>query len=223
MCSVGKEMKNKTVFRRPFKYKFSRITLTIILINVLVYALRYVSDEVQSIVYNYGCMNPVLVEKYHMYWQFFTYMFIHHDISHIFFNMLGLLMFGLPLEKAIGTREFAMFYFVCGILSGVFSFIFYKFMGQMNVWLLGASGAIYAVLFAYAVFFPRSIFYIWGIVPVPAPLLVIIYTIIEIGSQFFGKTPNVSHITHLFGFFAAWLYFVIRMGIHPLKIWKRNY
>jgi len=157
-----------------------------------------------------------------MYWQFITYMFLHSNKSHVFFNMIGLLVFGLPLEKAIGSREFTLFYFVTGALSGVFSYLLYKFTGNYGVVLLGASGAIYAVLFAYAVFFPRSIIYIWGLIPVPAPILVLIYAIIELGSQLF-TTSNVAHMTHLFGFLAAWLYFVIRMRIHPLKIWKDSY
>ena len=126
------------------------------------------------------------------------------------------------IKKAIGSKEFLLFYILCGALSGLFSFVVYTFTGQFNVRLLGASGAIYAVLFAYAVFFPRSIIMIWGIIPVPAPILILIYAIIEVGSQLF-TVSNVAHLTHLFGFLAAWLYFVIRMRIHPLKIWKDSY
>ena len=74
--------------------------------------------------------------------------------------MLGLLFFGLALEKAIGSKEFVLFYLVCGALSGFFSFLVYRFTGQYRVFLLGASGAIYSVLFAYAVFFPRSVIFI---------------------------------------------------------------
>ena len=216
-------MKKKFFLRRPFPYTFKRVTLSIILINFLVFAIRFVWPEIFNRIYYYGAMNPALVEYKHMYWQFFTYMFLHADWSHIFCNMLGLLCFGLPLERSIGSREFTLFYLICGTLSGIFSFLVYKYTGQYRVFLIGASGAIYAVLFAYAVFFPRSVIFIWGIVPVPAPVLVLIYTLIEIGSQFFGSASNVAHLTHLFGFFAAWLYFVIRMGIHPLKIWKKTY
>ena len=174
-------------------------------------------------VHYYGAMNPILVVKGHMYWQFISYMFVHQNVSHVFFNMLALLVFGLNLEKAIGSREFLLFYLVCGALSGFFSFLVYWFTGYYRVFLLGASGAVYAVLFAYAVFFPRSVIFIWGIVPVPAPVLVFIYALIELGSQFFGSGSNVAHMTHLFGFLAAWLYFVLRMGIHPVKIWKDTY
>lgn len=216
-------MKKRIFFRRPFKYQFTRNTLTIIFINIIVFAICYFMPEVGKRILFYGSLNPINFEHNHMYWQIFTYMFIHQNISHIFFNMIGLLVFGLSLERTIGSKEFTLFYLVTGVLSALFSWLVYKFTGQYRVFLLGASGAIYAVLFAYAVFFPRSIIYIWGIIPVPAPIMVLIYTIIELGSEFFGARGNVAHLTHLFGFFAAWLYFVIRMGIHPVKIWKNEY
>ncbi len=215
--------KNKFILRRPFPYVYRRTALSILFINFVIFGLGFLYPNLNEYVHYYGAMNPILVAKEHMYWQFITYMFVHQNISHVFFNMLALLVFGLNLEKAIGSREFLLFYLVCGALSGFFSFLVYWFTGYYRVFLLGASGAVYAVLFAYAVFFPRSVIFIWGIVPVPAPVLVFIYALIELGSQFFGSGSNVAHMTHLFGFLAAWLYFVLRMGIHPVKIWKDTY
>ena len=87
---------------------------------------------------------------------------------------------------------------------------------------MGASGAIYSLLFAYAVLYPRSIVYIWGVIPIPSPLLVLLYTGIEIFSQLRGGS-NVAHMTHLFGFVAGFFYFIVRMGINPIKIWKNAY
>ena len=215
--------KSRFILRRPFPYTYKRYALLIILINFVIFGIAFFYPDLYSYIRYYGAMNPILVEKYYMYWQFITYMFVHGSVQHVFFNMLALLVFGLGFEKAVGSREFLMFYFITGALSGFFSFLTYRFTGQYQVFLLGASGAVYAVLFAYAVFFPRSVIFIWGIIPVPAPVLVLIYALIEIASQFFGSGSNVSHMTHLFGFFAAWLYFVIRMGIHPVKIWKNTY
>lgn len=214
---------NKIFFRKPFKYSYTRTTLSIIFVNFIIFGLSYFFPRFYVYSHSYGALNVYNIEVRHMYWQFFTYMFLHQNISHIIFNMLGLLFFGLSLEKSIGSKEFLLFYIVCGALSGFFSFLVYKFTGQYRVFLLGASGAIYSVLFAYAVFFPRSVIFIWGIVPVPAPIMVLIYAIIELGSQLLGSSGNVAHMTHLFGFLAAWLYFVIRMGIHPIKVWKNTY
>ena len=215
--------RNKFILRRPFPYVYRRTALFIILINFAIFSLDFLYPRLSQYVHFYGAMNPLLVVREHMYWQFISYMFVHQNIQHVFFNMLALLVFGINLEKAIGSREFLLFYLVCGALSGFFSFLVYWFTGYSQVFLLGASGAVYAVLFAYAGFFPRSVIYFWGIVPVPAPVLVFIYALIELGSQLFGRGSNVAHMTHLFGFFAAWLYFVLRMGIHPIKIWKETY
>lgn len=203
---------------KPFKYSYFHATLCLIIINIIIYLLTRIEPTFCA----YLGMNPILVIKYKMFWQFITYMFVHQNMSHIFCNMLGLLFFGVSLEKSIGSKEFLLFYFFCGILSGVLSFAVYFFTGTFRVSLIGASGALYAVLFAYAVFFPRSIIYIWGIIPVPAPILVFIYALIELGSQFIGVRASVAHMTHLFGFLAAYLYIQIRMGINPFKIWKKT-
>ncbi len=157
-----------------------------------------------------------------MLWQFVTYMFVHANIRHLLLNMLGLFFFGLGVERAIGSKEFLLFYFTTGILSAVLSFILYYFSGNYRVLLLGASGAVYAVLFAYAVCYPRSIIYLWWVIPVPAPIMVFIFALIEVVNGFFSSS-NVAHFTHLFGFLVALLYFLIRMGVNPLKIWKDTY
>lgn len=214
--------RNRNILRRPFSYSYTRVTLGIIFLNFVIFAACNISPTILYYCYGYGPLNAAAVIGGKFYWQFITYMFLHSGMRHLLYNMLGLLVFGLQLEKAIGSKEFLLFYILCGALSGLFSFVVYTFTGQFNVRLLGASGAIYAVLFAYAVFFPRSIIMIWGIIPVPAPILILIYAIIEFVSNFYG-TSNVSHLTHLFGFLASWLYFVIRMGIHPVKIWKDTF
>lgn len=209
-------------FRKPFTYSYSKVTLGIILINFLIFGICYTSPSLFQLFYSFGALNAKAIIQGNYYWQFISYMFLHGNISHLFFNMLGLLFFGLKLERAIGSKEFLLFYLVCGGLSGFFSFLVYKYTGQYRAFLIGASGAVYSILFAYAVFFPKSVIIIWGLIPVPAPILVLIYTIIEIGSQLFGNS-NIAHFTHLFGFLGAWLYFIIRMGIHPIKIWKKNF
>ena len=183
-------------FRRPFKYSYFNATLAIIIINLCVFLLEIFTPNIKFYCsLNVGC---VIYRK--MYWQFLTYMFVHQGWSHILLNMLGLFIFGSGLEKAIGSKEFILFYFVSGILSGLFSFIVYFFTGSLRVALLGASGAIYGVLFAYAVCFPRSTFFIWGILPIKAPIFVLVYTIIELAGQFFSSSNvrNSLHIVCLF-------------------------
>jgi membrane associated rhomboid family serine protease len=131
--------------------------------------------------------------------------------------MFGLLIFGTNVEKQMGSREFLLYYLLTGALAGVFSFGVYYFSNPM-VPIIGASGAIFAVTFAYAVFFPDSILYIWGIIPLRAPVMVLGFTALELIFSITGHNNGVAHLTHLAGFAIGWFYFIIRFGVSP---WRR--
>jgi len=151
-------------------------------------------------------------------WTFVTYMFIHGGFSHILFNMFGLFIFGTHVERQMGSREFLLYYIVTGTLAGVFSFFVYYATGNYMVALMGASGALFAVELAYAVFFPDSILYIWGIIPLRAPVMVLGFTALELIFSLTARNSSVAHFTHLAGFAVGWLYFMVRFGINP---WRR--
>ena len=217
------------ILRKPFHYTFLRATLAIILINIAVHFI-FMTFPINK---NFFGLNVVGIVYNHYFWQPITYMFVHGDFSHLFFNMLALIFFGVTTERALGSKEFLLMYFSIGIMSGLFSLGVYYLYGRFllengiqpwtwGISLIGASGAIYGMLFAYAVIFPRSRIYIWGLIPVPAPIMVTGYAIIEFVSQFISSS-NVAHMTHLAGFAFAWLYFLIRMGIHPVQVWKDAY
>ena len=202
--------------RKPFRYSFNTVSFYIIGFNILVFLLTSMNQAY----YSYLSLNVINVLQHSMYWQFISYMFVHGSLSHLVFNMIGLLFFGLTLERAIGSKEFLLLYMVSGLVSGLFSFVVYYITGSYSIFLMGASGAIYAVLLAYAVIFPRSQIYIWGVLPIPAPILIAIYAGIELASQFFSIRSGVAHMTHLAGFACAWIYLRLRMGLNPWKIWK---
>jgi rhomboid family protein len=209
---------NNSIINRPFPYTFSSVTFYLIGINIIFYMIGYIYPR--SVLYT--AMIPGLVIQKFFIWQFITYMFTHGGFSHILFNMLGLFFFGLQVEKRIGSYEFLLFYLLTGALAGILSFVIYYFTGAYNVILLGASGSIFAVLFAFAVYFPNAQIYIMGIFPVRAPLLVIGYTAIEIFSQVTSSRTGVAHLTHLAGFGFAYLYFIIRLGINPIDSFKHR-
>ena len=150
-------------------------------------------------------------------------MFTHGNLTHLLSNMIGLLFFGIAVERAIGSKEFALFYFLTGIISGLLSVLIYVLTKNYFAILIGASGALYAVMLAYAVIFPRSTVYIFGIIPISSPVMVIVYAGLEFFSQFSTRQSNIAHTTHLLGFLVAWIYFLVRMGINPIKIWKNAY
>lgn len=209
-------MSKPLFFQKPFPYKFFNATLYLVGINILMFFVTMRFPNLQI----YLSLCPGLIVYYKMFWQFISYMFIHGGLQHLLFNMLALFVFGIQLERALGSKEFLLLYFVCGIFSGLCSFGVFWFTGVQKVMLMGASGAIYALLLAYAVVFPKSIIYIWGLIPVPAPILVLVYALIEIFSEVFGSADGINHLTHLFGFLGALLYFPIRMKVNPFKIWK---
>ncbi|MDR2478037.1 MAG: rhomboid family intramembrane serine protease [Treponema sp.] len=208
------------IIRQPFRYQNSGAVYWLLGINVLIFAAAYLlGRQFSNLLTIWLSMVPELVQRGWV-WTFVTYMFMHdtRGFSHILFNMLGLFIFGLPVERQIGSKEFLLYYLLTGILAGVFSFFVYVFTGTAHVALMGASGALFAVELAYAVFFPDSILYIWGIIPLRAPVMVLGYTALELVFSITGRNSNVAHLTHLAGFGFGWLYFLIRFGMNP---WRR--
>jgi membrane associated rhomboid family serine protease len=206
------------IIRHPFRYRNEGVVYWLIGINVLVFAVTYLlGRDFYRLVSTYLAMIPRMVMEGWV-WTFVSYMFIHGGISHILFNMFALFIFGIPVERQMGSREFLLFYFITGILAGVFSFLIYSFTGAYWVALMGASGAVFAVELAYAVFFPDSIIYLWGLIPLRAPVMVLGFTALELVFSVTGLNSGVAHFTHLAGFGFAWFYFLIRFGINP---WRR--
>ncbi|MDR1095176.1 MAG: rhomboid family intramembrane serine protease [Spirochaetaceae bacterium] len=203
-----------SIIHRPFRYHFSNVTVILVVINILVYAAqRFLSYNVITSLLALNIMNVLGGDV----WQFFTYMFAHGNFNHLLFNMLALFLFGYQVEREMGSSEFLLYYLVCGVFAGALSFLFYLFTGANYVFLLGASGAIFAVQLAFAVLRPDAIIYFWGIIPLRAPVMVLGATAIELGSTLIGSSSNVAHLTHLFGFAIGWLYFVIRFRVNPAR------
>jgi len=139
-------------------------------------------------------------------WQFVTYMFLHADFWHLFFNMFALWMFGRIMEQVWGGQRFLLFYFTCGIGAAVVQELG-QALGVITplAYTIGASGAIYGVLLAFGMTFPNERIFI---IPIPFPIkakyFVLFYAALELYMGFSGG-DNVAHFAHLggmlFGFF----------------------
>jgi membrane associated rhomboid family serine protease len=210
-----------SIIRRPFRYSYFGAVYWLIGINILIFAAVQLLGP-RSLIANYLAlflpMRPLLIIQEGWIWTFVTYMFMHGGMTHILFNMFGLFIFGVHVERQMGSKEFLLYYFVTGTLAGVASFVMYCLTGSLNVALIGASGALFAVELAYAVFFPTSIIYIWGLIPLRAPVMVLGFTGLELIFSLTGGRGNVAHLTHLAGFAFGWFYFIIRYGVSP---WRR--
>ena len=137
-----------------------------------------VSMVVPAITLSFG-LRPADVLESLQIWQPVTYMFLHGGIFHILFNMLALWMFGVELERMWGSRFFTRFYFVVGVGAAfttlVLSFMPLPFADQLYYSLtIGASGAVYGVLLAYAMYFPHRPIYVYFFFPIPAKYFVMI-------------------------------------------------
>lgn len=196
---------------------------------------------VNALVYLMTMSNPQLYQDFAFVpawlllrpWTAITYMFLHAGIGHIFFNMLSLYFFGPMVEARIGGRRFATLYFLSGVTGALLS------LGTGGA-IVGASGAVYGVMLAFAWFWPRQPIMIWGIVPIEARWLIVIFTLISLwGAR--SNAGGVAHLAHLGGFVGAWAYMkwlgsrgaaaqaswkkrmapVVPAGGNPIERWKK--
>jgi membrane associated rhomboid family serine protease len=151
-------------------------------------------------------------------WTPVTYMFVHSGFFHLIFNMIILVFAGPVLEERMGSREFLIYYLLTGALAGVFSVLAYTLTGYGAFMpIVGASGALYAVMLGFATYHPRARILIWGVIPMKAPYFLALYAGIDLYSHVFGRAGGVAHLTHLSGLLFGFLYFILRLRINPIK------
>jgi membrane associated rhomboid family serine protease len=184
-----------------------------------------VTAFVRTVVPALGLVPELVLHKFWV-WQLATYMFLHGGIFHIVFNMLALWMFGAELERIWGTRDFLKFYFVTGIGAGALTVLFstlpFSFAQQVqHSIVIGASGAIYGLLLAYALYFPDRPIYMYFVFPIPAKVFVAIMGAIAFFSSL-SETGGTANATHLGGLIVGYLY-LKGTRIHPLSELKYRY
>jgi membrane associated rhomboid family serine protease len=167
--------------------------------------------------------------------QFITHLFMHANISHLFFNMLGVYMFGSILENIWGAKRFINFYILCGLGAALAQYAVYFYQDieisaylntlDLNTMLeqkqhiydsacLGASGALFGLLVAFAMMFPNTYLNLYFVIPVKAKYVVIGYGLLELFSGVSNNLgDNVAHFAHLGG---------LVVGVIIMLIWKRN-
>jgi membrane associated rhomboid family serine protease len=139
-------------------------------------------------------------------WTIVTYMFLHGGIGHLFFNMLGLFFFGSRLETRLGSKSFLWLYFLAGIGGALFQTVF-----ASAAPMVGASGAIYGLLIAYAYFWPREKILVMFVIPMEIWLAVTLYVFYSLYAGMGNVAGGIAHFAHLGG--AA-------VGFGYLKWWE---
>lgn len=189
------------------------ITFILIGINVAVFLILFLVPGI----FEYVAIYTAGLLGRGFFWTPVTYMFVHSGFFHLFFNMIILIFAGPVLEERMGSKEFLIYYLLTGALAGIFSVLAYSLTGSSPYMpIVGASGAIYAVLLGFATYSPRARILIWGIIPMRAPYFLALYAAIDLYSHVLGRGGNVAHLTHLSGLVFGFLYFIIRLKINPI-------
>lgn len=137
-------------------------------------------------------------------WQYFTYMFLHGDFLHIFFNMLMLWMFGVELEQMWGSKRFLAFYLICGLGAGIVQSIV-TMVANDGAWTVGASGAITGVMVAFGFTFPDRMVFVMYFLPLRAKFAVLLMIGVNIYFGITGTGGNVAYFAHLGGALIGYL------------------
>lgn len=167
--------------------------LRLILANVATFLLAQVFPSVWETL----ALVPVLILV--RPWTVVTYLFLHADLWHLLFNMLGLYFFGPRLEARLGGRRFVTLYLVSGVTGALLSVF------TPHAAIVGASGATFGVFLGYALYWPRDRVWIWGIVPIEAWFLVAIMTVLALYGGVTGS-GGIAHLAHLGGFLGGFTY-----------------
>jgi len=152
-------------------------------------------------------------------WQLVTYAFLHGGLAHIFFNMLGLYMFGAEVERLFGSRFYAAYYFGCVVSAALTHLVVTSWMGGPAIPTVGASGGVYGLLLAFGVYFPhRRVLLLFPPIPLPARVFVIVFAVVELVFGVTGTAAGVAHFAHLGGMIGGWLMIQYRRRGFPFRL-----
>ncbi len=177
----------------------------LLIINVIVFIL----SQQMFMPQNYQYLSLFYFEsEYFKFWQPLTHMFMHGDVMHILFNMFALVSFGSALEHFWGGKRFLIFYIACGLGAAILhtAINYYNIHyipgkeGLVNVPAVGASGAIYGLLVAFAMMFPMAELMMMFIpVPIKAKYFVPMLVLLDLYSGVFSGGGNIAHFAHVGG------------------------
>ena len=151
-------------------------------------------------------------------WQLVTFGFLHGGFAHIFFNMLGLYMFGSDIERLFGSRYFLLYYFACLVSAALCQLLVVSLAGGPVYPTVGASGALYGLLLAFGMYFPRRmVMLIFPPIPMQARVFVFVFGALELFLGVTGTAAGVAHFAHLGGMLGGWLMIQYRRRGFPFR------
>lgn len=199
---------------------FPPVIKNLLLINIVVFVIQMIFDNLSFggvpgwyLLNRYFALNPLTgidqaLQPYNFQiWQFFTYQFMHGSFTHILFNMFMLWMFGMEIENMMGSRKFLTYYLVCGVGAGIVQLFLAPVFSESLAPVIGASGAVYGIMIAFAMFFPDRYIFIYFLVPVKAKYLIVFLIVLEFLSV--GEASFVAHLAHIGGALTGFIFLIL--------------
>jgi rhomboid family protein len=199
---------------------FPKVIKNLLIINAIVWFIQIIfANGIQggtAVLDKWFALNPINLFGYSGWpfnfqiWQLITYQFMHSptDFTHIFFNMLMLWMFGMEIENIWGAKKFLTYYLLCGVSAGVFQLFLPQLFGVETGRTLGASGAVFGVMIAFAMIFPDRYIFLWFLIPIKAKYLIGFLFFLEL--FLIGDAgSNIAHLAHLGGAIAGFIYIML--------------
>lgn len=210
--AAGKNMNAPIFNRRPRSQSaIPNVIFALLIANGIVFALQQINQN--FLVINFGLWPAGVPGSPFMPWQLVTYGFLHGNLTHIFFNMFGLWMFGRELERMMGQKRFLIYYATCVIGAGLVQLIVAGIQGGVYP-TIGASGGVFGILLAYGMAFPnRMVMLMFPPIPMKAKYMVILFGCLELYTGVSGRSPGVANFAHLGG---------MLFGFLLLRFWAKS-
>jgi membrane associated rhomboid family serine protease len=197
------------------------VTQALILASVAMFALQHLVGPGLTLNFALWPIGTPVVYDGHLGfqpWQLVTYSFLHGSLMHILVNMFALYMFGSELERVLGRKRYLNLYFA-GVITAAIAQLAVQGMTDMPPYpTVGASGGVFGLLLAYAMFFPnRTVVLLFPPIPLPAKYFVICYGALELYLGVTGTTQGIAHFAHLGGMLGAWLLLRYWRGRWPFR------
>lgn len=194
-------MNQRSFGHGPMNFQaMSPVIKGLIITNLIVFVLQHlVGGQFISL---FGLV-PYRVTHNFWLWQPFTYLFLHAGILHLLFNLFALWMFGMPIESQWGGREFLKYVIICGVGAGLVSVA----VNPSSPYpIIGASGAVYGLLVAFAMLFPEAVVYLYFFFPIKAKHMAILFCTLEFFASMGSGGGAVARFAHLGGALIGFLY-----------------
>lgn len=199
---------------------FPPVIKNLLIINVAVFLIQMIINNITFngipgwyLLNRYFALNPINgIDSAGMpynfkIWQFLTYQFMHGDFTHILFNMFMLWMFGMELENLMGSSKFLIYYLLCGFGAGLFQLFLAPVFSESLAPTIGASGAVFGIMIAFAMFFPDRYIFLYFLIPIKAKYLIAFFVVIEFLSV--NEPSLVAHLAHIGGAVTGFLFILI--------------